>query len=422
MVSKVSATVSNAGLGELPPEELAKRLWNCDETAFATDTASKKILARRGAKQVHEVGGGSGREHITVLGCGSASGERLPPYVVYKGKNLWTTWTKGGPAGALYTVSESGWMERPHFLEWFKKLFLPAVSSILQKGQVILFMDGHASHINLELIALARERGVILFCLPSHTTHALQPLDVGVYGPLKRCWSKILKEHKMETCAVMVDKTNFPGLLSRLWETSFQDHHLKAGFRKAGLCPITKEAIPKSSYATSLPHTQPSQKAQSLAQAIVPDKEIEIHTDAVYLQVVGCECSASKKMTPVRIHLRGYFASLIGGKKEVAKKTGRKKVKPLYSGEALTTDDISQRLEDEEQKRKEKKQKVGRSKAKKGKAHVAPLYNPMFIFTALLPQEKEKLDQQRDQLKVHQISLMRSPSYKVHILLASYSF
>ena len=50
----------------------------------------------------------------------------------------------------------------------------------------------------------------------------------------------------------------------------------------------------------------------------------------------------------------------------MAKKTGWKKVKPLYSGEALTTDDISQRLEDEEQKRKEKKQKVGRSKAKKG--------------------------------------------------------
>ena len=76
-----------------------------------------------------------------------------------------------------------------------------------------------------------------------------------------------MKEYKMETCAVMVDKTKFPGLLSKLWEASFQDHHLKAGFRKAGLCPISKEAIPKSSYATSLPHTQPSQKPQGLAQA-----------------------------------------------------------------------------------------------------------------------------------------------------------
>ena len=44
--SKVSATVTNAGLCKLAPEELAKRMWNCDETAFATDTASNKILAR----------------------------------------------------------------------------------------------------------------------------------------------------------------------------------------------------------------------------------------------------------------------------------------------------------------------------------------------------------------------------------------
>ena len=199
-ILKVKMMVNEAGLGDLTTEELAQRMWNCDETAFATDVASKRVLARRGEKNVHETGGGSGREYITVLGCGSASGERLPPYVLYKGKNLWTTWTLGGPAGTYFNVSESGWMERPHFLEWFKKLFLPATSSILETGPVILFMDGHASHINLELIRLARDCGVILFCLPSHTTHALQPLDVGVYGPLKSRWGKILKEYKMETC------------------------------------------------------------------------------------------------------------------------------------------------------------------------------------------------------------------------------
>ena len=107
-LSKVSAIVTNAGLDELAPEELAIRRWNCDETAFATYTASKKILARREAKQVHEVGSGSGREHITVLACGLASWECLLPYIVYKGKNVWTTLTMGGPAGALYTTFKSG--------------------------------------------------------------------------------------------------------------------------------------------------------------------------------------------------------------------------------------------------------------------------------------------------------------------------
>ena len=45
--------------------------------------------------------------------------ERLPSYVIFKGKTLYTCWTEGGPAGALFAVSDSGWMEKASFLEWF---------------------------------------------------------------------------------------------------------------------------------------------------------------------------------------------------------------------------------------------------------------------------------------------------------------
>lgn len=361
-ISKVEAIVADAGLGELTSEELAQRMWNCDETAFATDIASKKILARRGDKNVHETGGGTGREYITVLGCGSASGERLPPYVIYKGKNLWTSWTHGGPAGTLYAVSESGWMERPQFLEWFKKLFLTALSSAPRP--VILFMDGHASHINLELIRLAREHQVILFCLPSHTTHALQPLDVGVYGPLKSCWGKILKQYKMETCAATVDKKEFPALLKKLWEASFEARHLKAGFRKTGLCPLTKDSISKSSCAPSLPCIAASQEPTATT---VQAEDHAAHSHTVQVNIACCDCFSRTEMTPVRIYLRGYFTRLIGAKKAEQRKTARKRIKPIYPGEALTEDDIYARLEEEEKKKAEERKQKATRKSRKGK-------------------------------------------------------
>ena len=212
-LSKVSAKITETGLSELTLEECAKRLRNYDETAFATDVASKKILARRGAKNVHETAGGPGREYITVPGCGSASGIHLPPYTVYKGKNMCSNWIEGGPAGALYNASQSGWMEQWHFLEWFQKLLLPAVMYLLETGPVVLFVDWHTSHVSIELIRMARDRGVVLFCLPSHTTHVLQPLNVAVYEPLKKSWGRILKEYKTETCVTKVDKEVFPSLL-----------------------------------------------------------------------------------------------------------------------------------------------------------------------------------------------------------------
>lgn len=80
------------------------------------------MLARKGAREVHEVAGGSGREYFTVLGTASADGTKLPPYILYKGVNIYKRWTVGGPAGTLYGVSKSGWMESDNFLEWFKKV------------------------------------------------------------------------------------------------------------------------------------------------------------------------------------------------------------------------------------------------------------------------------------------------------------
>ena len=203
-------------------------------------------------------------------------------------------------------------------------------------------------------------------CVPSHTMHALQPLDVGVYGPLKSRWGKILKEYKMETCAAVVDKTEFPGLLKRLWEESFEAKHLKAGFRKAGLCPLTTEAITKSSFAPSLPHTLPPPESQSPKKGD-QDAGADTDTHLIHVQVKCCECFSEKQLTPVRVYLRGYFARLLGKKKTERKKTARRKVKALYSGEALTADDIFEKLEEEDKQKLEKEQqKAARAKARKG--------------------------------------------------------
>ena len=63
------------------------------------------------------------------------------------------------------------------YLQWFD-FFL---HSIPPTRPVLLIQDGHVSHMSVELIELARANNIHLSCLPSHTTHILQPLDVGVF-------------------------------------------------------------------------------------------------------------------------------------------------------------------------------------------------------------------------------------------------
>jgi len=58
--------------------------------------------------------------------------------------------------------------------------------SIPTSRSMLLLLDGHSSHYNLEAIKLAAENEIIHFCLLSHTTHVAQPLDVSFFGPLKK--------------------------------------------------------------------------------------------------------------------------------------------------------------------------------------------------------------------------------------------
>lgn len=48
-----------------------------------------------------------------------------------------------------------------------------------------LLLDGHSTHYQPAMVRFAKEHGVIMLCLPPHMTQRSQPLDCGVFGPLK---------------------------------------------------------------------------------------------------------------------------------------------------------------------------------------------------------------------------------------------
>lgn len=81
------------------------------------------------------------------------------------------------PDTTVFAVSESEYMNSELFIEWFR-VFLEHIPS---KRPVLLLLDGHVSHSSIELLQLAKANNVILFCLPSHSTHLYQPLDTGVF-------------------------------------------------------------------------------------------------------------------------------------------------------------------------------------------------------------------------------------------------
>ena len=144
--------------------EFASRIWNCNETRIATSATAKRVIVRKGKKEVNEVREGSGKEYNTFLFCGSAAGEKLPPYFLYKAvlSDPRRRWQVGAPPNSLFGCSISGWRERANFLNWFEEKVLRHTEKLRETAPVILFIDGHSSHIALDLVLAARENGVIL--------------------------------------------------------------------------------------------------------------------------------------------------------------------------------------------------------------------------------------------------------------------
>ena len=57
---------------------------------------------------------------------------------------------------------------------------------------IFLFFDGHGFHLTYATVKAAMDDQIIMICLPPRTSHALQPLDVAVFKPLKDKWRTTL--------------------------------------------------------------------------------------------------------------------------------------------------------------------------------------------------------------------------------------
>lgn len=208
-------------------------IFNCDETAIDLNKSTQKVIVPVRQKHAYLRGIGS-TQHISVHCCINAAGHTLPPMIIFSGGFPGGPYNRNGPEDALYATSDS-----ELYLAWFEKIFLKYTPDTTR----LLLQDGHASHINIKLIDKAIENNVVLMCLPPHTTHLLQSLDVAVYKSLKAKLSKTLGAARLLSPDLWISKKNFSALFREHFENCMVAPLIKQGFRKCGIYPLDPTAI-----------------------------------------------------------------------------------------------------------------------------------------------------------------------------------
>ena len=218
-------------------------IYNADEKGMQTEHSPPNVV---GDADFHPPAVTSGKgSTITIIGYGNAAGNSIPPYFIFPGMKMQNKWMEGCSPGAVGTVSESGWSNGQIFMDFLKYHFLKFVPGRNEK--VLLLVDGHKSHVSLNVIEWAQQHNIIIHILPAHTSHFLQPLDVGIYGPFQKIYNNLVHK-KTRQMATVVTKDEVCPLA---YNKAFTPENLQSAFKKTGLFPFNRNIIDNKVFAPS---------------------------------------------------------------------------------------------------------------------------------------------------------------------------
>ena len=245
-------------------------IWNFDETGFAMGlcTTSKVITAAERSERPRTVIQGN-REWVTIIECIGSSGCHIPPLVILKGKEQQAIWYQEPdlPQEWQIATSPNGWTTDSIGLHWLKEVFEPYSRVHSVGAKRLLILDGHSSHLTASFDAFCKDNAIICLCMPPHSSHLLQPLDVGVFGPLKCAYGKLV-EAIMRGGNNHIDKTDFLSLYPTARNTVFTRENIYGGFAGAGLKPLDKERVlAKITFQLHTPTPPPSLIEGSISSA-----------------------------------------------------------------------------------------------------------------------------------------------------------
>lgn len=184
-----------------------------------------------------------------MLAFVSASGSTIPPIFVFPRKKPNPNLLLGSPVGSLGLYHESGWMTGGNFLE--SLIHFQYHVKATKKNPVLLLMDNHSSHLEFPCVKFAKENSIILLTFPPHCSHKLQPLDVAVYFPFKRALRHSHNEWLQSNPGKRIGIKDIAGLTQVPFVTKIVAENIIAGFKKSGIWPFNRNAIPSSQFTPS---------------------------------------------------------------------------------------------------------------------------------------------------------------------------
>jgi len=256
------------------------RIWNADETSVTLgDPSRRRVYARRGARDVCRITP-TDTQHITVIFAFNGDGSKYsPPTFLCKNE-------KKLPNGFVQCMLEeglddwgaectgTGWMTEEAFFKWMHN-FVSFLNHVVRSGKEnekhLLILDQHSTHCSFRIIDFAEKNDVVIYFLPPHTTHYLQPADVVLFSPLKRSYRNGIQD---ECATVEISARDVPHFFKRAMKKSCTKENMCSSFEKAGIFPFNSKVVIDRIRGTS------AAGLENGGNATAPDADLQRRTAA----------------------------------------------------------------------------------------------------------------------------------------------
>ncbi|CAH1987808.1 unnamed protein product [Acanthoscelides obtectus] len=92
---------------------------------------------------------------------------------------------------------------------------------------------------------------ITLFCLPSNTSHELQPMDKSVFRSFETFWDQEALHFLTTNPGKTLTKIRFGEIFTTVWLKAMTPSNIISGFKATGIYPFRPDALPESTYAPS---------------------------------------------------------------------------------------------------------------------------------------------------------------------------
>ena len=235
-----------------------------------------------------------------------------------------------------------------------------------------------------DFLFYAWSKEIIPFLLPSHTTHLLQLLDIGIFQPMKH-WHQMELHAAIQFGDLQFSKVDFLNVFQKIRNNTFKAKTIYSAWRKSGLVPYKPDVVFKvmenfestsisasTSASTSVvqapirpvtpPNSQPFQKRpltrdrpaheayinRRLLDICVIGEENEPLTPSFYRSWRMLQLSTNAKVLSAQLIIERDFLRVEAEKERLRRKAGSgkyvKKHGVIYKG--VAAEQIEERLEE----------------------------------------------------------------------------